>query len=118
MNWLMPFAVLMVLLAGLPWAQDGQNTSVNLTTGSVQIDSPWAENSKVCILVREWILKGMFLVIFLVFIAGVATISGAAFPEWRNHGSKMIMGSLGAMILYIVGMQALKFLMGTTMCGL
>lgn len=100
---------------------DGDDVSdLALTVdGEVEvIQSPWAKDSKICIFMREWIQKGMFLVIWLVFLLGVATISGAAFPDWRNYGSKMILGSIGAMILYILGMQALKFFMGTNICDL
>ena len=57
--------------------------------------------------------------ILLVFLTGVAIISGAAFPEWRNYGSKMVLGSIGAVILYLIGLPALKFLMGVNnVCGL
>jgi hypothetical protein len=98
--------------------QTDSNTQLVVVSNSQTIDSPWAENSKICIFVREWILKGMFLVVLLVFLAGVATISGAAFPEWRDYGSKMVLGSIGSMVLYIIGMQALRFFMGTTICGL
>ena len=98
--------------------QTDSNTQLVVVSNSQTIDSPWAENSKICIFVREWILKGLFLVVLLVFLAGVATISGAAFPEWRDYGSKMVLGSIGSMVLYIIGMQALRFFMGTTICGL
>ncbi|MFA5108842.1 MAG: hypothetical protein WC492_04925 [Candidatus Micrarchaeia archaeon] len=112
-------AMLLILPSLMAQAQNNTaNTTIMLTTGSGQFDSPWSENSKVCIFVREWVLKGMFLIVLLVFLTGVAAISGAAFPEWRNYGSKMIMGSIAAMVLYIIGMQALKFFMGTTICGL
>jgi len=112
-----------IIATSFVFAQDVNQTQVveNLTVTSAPVefvDSPWAQNSKICVFVREWILKGMFLVVFLVFLAGVATISGAAFPQWRDYGSKMVLGSIGAMVLYILGMQALRFFMGTTMCGL
>jgi len=112
----------LLLICSFAYAQDTNQTSLeaqlNITTGENTIESPWTENSKICIFVREWVLKGMFLVVFLVFLTGIATISGAAFPQWRDYGSKMILGSLGSMVLYILGMQALKFFMGTTLCGL
>src|SRR3989344_259919 len=117
-----PVFALVLLAASLAlFAQSNQtalNANLNITSGDSVMESPWTENSKICIFVREWVLKGMFLVVFLVFLAGVATISGGAFPEWRDYGSKMILGSLGAMILYILGTQALRFFMGTTICGL
>ncbi|MFN3910305.1 MAG: hypothetical protein ACK4J0_03695 [Candidatus Anstonellaceae archaeon] len=99
--------------------QQPQNVSGVFTTISTEnIDSPWAENSKICVFVREWILKGAFLFIILVFILGVATFSGAAFPEWRNYGVKMILGPIAAVILYIIGISALNFFMGGAICGL
>jgi hypothetical protein len=94
------------------------NISVNLQVYTQQIESPWAENSKICIFVREWILKGAFLFIMLVFILGVAVFSGAAFPEWRNYGTKMILGPIAAVILYVIGISALNFFMGYSICGL
>lgn len=112
---------MLCILASFSFAQEPAqeiNATITINSGSEVMESPWTENSKICIFVREWVLKGMFLVVFLVFLAGVATISGAAFPQWRDYGSKMILGSLGAMVLYILGMQALKFFMGTTLCGL
>lgn len=113
------FAIFL-MVAPIVLAQDNStmNASGIIVTGTQNIESPWSDNSKICVFVREWVLKGMFLVVLLVFLAGVATISGAAFPEWRNYGSKMILGSLGAMVLYIIGMQALKFFMGSSICGL
>jgi hypothetical protein len=112
--------MIFLVLAPMAYMQSSNNTTVNgiVYAGTETIDSPWSDNSKICIFVREWVLKGMFLVVILVFLAGVATISGAAFPEWRNYGSKMIIGSIGAMVLYIIGMQALKFFMGASICGL
>ncbi|MEM4196866.1 MAG: hypothetical protein QXV64_01960, partial [Candidatus Anstonellaceae archaeon] len=56
--------------------------------------------------------------ILLVFILGVAVFSGAAFPEWRNYGVKMILGPLAAVVLYIIGISALNFFMGQPICGL
>ncbi|MFH0926979.1 MAG: hypothetical protein V1822_00165 [Candidatus Micrarchaeota archaeon] len=118
----MPVLALVVLIGSFAvFAQSNQtaiNANLTITSGDQTIDSPWTENSKICIFVREWVLKGMFLVVFLVFLTGIATISGAAFPQWRDYGSKMILGSLGAMVLYILGMQALRFFMETSICGL
>lgn len=123
MKTFMSFLAIFLMFSPVLLAQS--NDTINVTnvtgvvlTGTENIESPWTENSKICVFVREWILKGMFLVVLLVFLAGVATISGAAFPEWRNYGSKMIIGSLGSMVLYIIGMQALRFFMGTSVCGL
>jgi len=122
MKYLTPIFVAILMLASFVLAQgtnDAQiDANLTITSGDSTMESPWTENSKICIFVREWILKGMFLVVFLVFLTGVAVISGAAFPQWRDYGSKMILGSIGAMVLYILGMQALKFFMGTTLCGL
>ena len=122
MRILMPVFMAILIVASMTFAQDINQTQIpanlTITSGDSTIESPWTENSKICIFVREWILKGMFLVVFLVFLTGVAVISGAAFPQWRDYGSKMVLGSLGAMVLYILGMQALRFFMGTTICGL
>ena len=114
-----------VCLSPLVFAQDA-NTSLDVnvtisgtTNDTTLIQSPFDANSRVCIFVREWILKAVFIIILLVFLTGVAVISGAAFPEWRNYGSRMILGSLGAVILYLIGLPALKFLMGVnSLCGL
>ncbi len=112
---------LLALVAGL-WAQDviGNNTTnpTPVFSSVSSVDSPWTSDSKICVLVREYVLKTVFLIIFLIFLAGVATISGAAFPQWRNYGSQMIIGSIGAVILYIIGSSALRFLLGTSVCGL
>lgn len=106
-------------------AQEAINTTeVNVTTGltttnSTEITSPFSNDSRVCIFIREWILKSVFIVILLVFLLGVAVMSGAAFPDWRDHGSKMILGAVGSVILYLIGLPALKFLMGvSSLCGL
>ncbi|MEM3361704.1 MAG: hypothetical protein QXV83_04305 [Candidatus Anstonellaceae archaeon] len=103
---------------GFAQEEQPQNVSGVLITSPQDIDSPWNENSKICIFVREWILKGAFLFILLVFILGVAVFSGAAFPEWRNYGVKMILGPLAAVVLYILGISALNFFMGQPICGL
>ena len=98
------------------------NPSLNASAGTIsttEIVSPFSNDSRVCIFIREWILKSVFIVILLVFLLGVAVMSGAAFPDWRDQGSKMILGSLGAVILYLIGLPALKFLMGvSSLCGL
>lgn len=127
------FALLLILVASVGLLAQtplyapllGENGSNATPNGTPQVfvtissvDSPWGTDSKICVFIREWILKGVFIIIFLVFLLGVATISGAAFPEWRNYGSKMIMGSLGAVILYILGSSALRFFMGVSVCGL
>ncbi len=111
----------MVLLAPAVFSQQEVNVTVNLTTSNdtTLIQNPFDANSRVCIFVRDWILRAVFVIIFLVFLTGVAIISGAAFPEWRNYGSKMVLGSIGAVILYLIGLPALKFLMGVpNVCGL
>ena len=114
-----------LMLAPPVFAQEAINvTDVNVTTNltgttTTEIDSPFANDSRVCIFIREWILKSVFVVILLVFLLGVAVMAGAAFPDWRDHGSKMILGALGAVILYLIGLPALKFLMGvSSLCGL
>jgi hypothetical protein len=118
-------AVFLLFNIGAVFAENDTSDTDEVSDLSLTVDgeieviaSPWEKDSKICIFMREWIQKGMFLVIWLVFLLGVATISGAAFPDWRNYGSKMILGSIGAMILYILGMQALKFFMGTNICDL
>lgn len=112
-------ALMLVPVAG---AQEANATATNLTvipTGALEIETPYAADSRICIFIREWILKTVFVVILLVFLLGVAVMSGAAFPEWRDHGSKMILGAVGAVILYLLGLPALKFLMGVqTLCGM
>lgn len=122
MKIIMPLLAVLLIIGSFAFAQATNDTVINaqlnITSGDSTIDTPWHENSKICIFVREWVLKGMFMVVFLVFLTGVAVISGAAFPQWRDYGSKMILGSLGSMVLYILGMQALRFFMGTTICGL
>lgn len=115
------FLMMLLAFSALAFAEELINTTPNATlnaTGESAIASPWERNSKVCIFLREWVLKGVFLVIILVFLTGVATISGAAFPEWRNYGSQMIVGSILAVILYTIGLPALSFFMGGTVCGL
>ena len=82
------------------------------------MEDPWAAEGKICTFINVFIKTPVMIIIFLVFLLGVATISGAAFPQWRNYGSKMLLGSIGAAILYIVGMSALKFLTGVNVCGL
>lgn len=118
-------ALAALLLAPAMFAQEAINTTeVNVTSGlstisPTDINSPFADNSRVCVFIREWILKSVFIVILLVFLLGVAVMAGAAFPEWRDHGSKMILGAVGAVILYLIGLPALKFLMGVNgLCGL
>ncbi|MFH1306037.1 MAG: hypothetical protein ABIH83_00065 [Candidatus Micrarchaeota archaeon] len=120
MKFVMPVMAMLLMLSSILIAQDANatNTTGVVFTGADEIDSPWAESSKICIFVREWVLKGMFLVVLLVFLGGVATISGAAFPEWRNYGAKMVLGPIVAMVLYVLGTQALRFFMGTTICGI
>ena len=112
-----------VCLSPFVFAQSSSlDTNVSITgvtndTGLIQ--NPFDANSRVCVFVRDWILKAVFVIILLVFLTGVAIISGAAFPEWRNYGSKMVLGSIGAVILYLIGLPALKFLMGVNnVCGL
>ncbi len=119
---LMLLAATMLLPMGL--AQE-TNVTVNLTqgdtnsTGSTVVDDPFAADSRVCILISNWILKLVFVVILLAFLLGVAVISFGVFPEWRDHGSKLIIGSIGAVVLYLIGLPALKFLMGvSSICGL
>jgi hypothetical protein len=100
------------------------NVTVNLVQGADAgsantIDDPFAADSRVCIFITQWILKLVFVVILLAFLLGVAIISFGVFPEWRDHGSKLIIGSIGAVVLYLIGLPALKFLMGVkTICGL
>ncbi|MCL6089309.1 MAG: hypothetical protein M1530_04085 [Candidatus Marsarchaeota archaeon] len=111
------------MLLPLATAQE-TNVTVDLTqgsnaTGSVVVDDPFAADSRVCILISNWILKLVFVVILLAFLLGVAVISFGVFPEWRDHGSKLIIGSIGAVVLYLIGLPALKFLMGvSSICGL
>ncbi len=109
-----------VLLAPAVFAQAEVNATVNISASNdTLIQNPFDANSRVCVFVKDWILKAVFVVILLVFLTGVAIISGAAFPEWRNYGSKMVLGSIGAVILYLIGLPALKFLMGVNnVCGL
>jgi hypothetical protein len=116
-------ALAALMLVPALFAQEFINTTtVNVTTNltaTTTIDSPFADNSRVCIFIKEWVLKSVFIVILLVFLLGVAVMAGAAFPDWRDHGSKMILGSLGAVVLYLIGLPALKFLMGVSgLCGL
>ena len=120
------FAMLaLVFLMPVAYSQDANNTTLgtnstvddssNVTYETNPLSDP---HGKICIFITDWILRAVFMVVLLVFICGVAIISGAAFPEWRNYGSKMILGSLGAVVLYIIGIAALKFLMGMSLCGL
>ncbi|MCX8163607.1 MAG: hypothetical protein N3D10_03590 [Candidatus Micrarchaeota archaeon] len=114
------FLSLVAIYSGIAFSQQEQNQNATgvIVVSPENIESPWAENSKICVFVREWVLKGAFLFIILVFIAGVATFSGAAFAEWRNYGVKMILGPIAAVILYIIGISALNFFMGGPICGL
>lgn len=112
------------LLLPLGLAQE-TNVTVDLTQGAnttgstVVVEDPFAANSRVCIFISQWILKLVFVVILLAFLLGVAIISFGVFPEWRDHGSKLIIGSIGAVVLYLIGLPALKFLMGVgSICGL
>ena len=112
------------MLLPLTLAQE-TNVTVDLTQGTnttgstVGVEDPFAADSRVCILISNWILKLVFVVILLAFLLGVAVISFGVFPEWRDHGSKLIIGSIGAVVLYLIGLPALKFLMGvSSICGL
>lgn len=112
--------VAVVCLSPALFAQGVDNSSVTATIdNTVYTQNPLSDpNGKICVFITDWILRAVFMVVLLVFITGVAIISGAAFPEWRNYGSKMILGSIGAVFLYIIGIAALKFLMGMSLCGL
>jgi len=111
-------AILTAFLILSPLIIAAENSTGTMFDGDNTMLSPWADDGKICFFVREWVQKGMFLVILLVFLTGVATISGAAFPEWRDYGSKMILGALGSMVLYILGLGALNLFMGVKICGL
>ncbi len=114
--------ILAVSLTPVAFAQEVNNTTINASGDSSSVTyetNPLSDkNGKICVFITDWVLRAVFMVVLLVFICGVAIISGAAFPEWRNYGSKMILGSLGAVVLYIIGIAALKFLMGMSLCGL
>lgn len=121
------FMLLMLALSAMliaPAIAQETNVTVNLVQGADAgsantIDDPFAADSRVCIFITQWILKLVFVVILLAFLLGVAIISFGVFPEWRDHGSKLIIGSIGAVVLYLIGLPALKFLMGVkTICGL
>lgn len=118
----LPVFLMLALIVGASaiYAEDliGTANTTNTTLTDNTINSPWDASSKPCIFLREWILKGVFAVIFLVFVLGVAVMSGAAFPNWREKGGMMILCSIGAAILYVIGVPALKFLMGYSVCGL
>lgn len=107
---------LLISASAIIFAEELINTTND--SGTTVIESPWAEGSKICIFLKEWILKGVFAVIFLMFILGIAIMSGAAFPQWREKGGLMILGSVGAVILYYIGLPVLKLFMGSTVCGL
>lgn len=107
--------LLLVFASAAVFAEDLLNVTNSTTT---TVDSPFNADSRMCVFIREWILKAVFMVILLVFLLGIATFSGAAFPQWREKGGMMILGSVGAVILYLIGLPALKFLMGFTVCGL
>ncbi len=121
----------LVLVAGL-FAQGANDTvflnqndtpslndaSASANTTAVTMNDPWAKDGKICTFINVYIKTPVMIILFLVFLLGVATISGAAFPQWRNYGSKMLLGSIGAAVLYIVGMSALQFLTGLNVCGL
>ena len=109
--------LLLICTAAFAFAEEliGNDTSNN----TQYVTSPFADpNSTICIFLKEWVLKGVFAVIFLMFILGIAIMSGAAFPQWREKGGMMILGSVGAVILYYIGIPVLKLFMGSTICGL
>ena len=108
-------AFLALVLAGIALAEENATNTTNATTLTID---PWAKEGKVCTFINVFIKTPVFIIIFLVFLLGVATISGAAFPQWRNYGSKMVLGSIGAALLYIIGMAALRFLTDSNVCGL
>jgi len=110
--------VLVIISASVAFAEELLNDSGGANTTAIEITDPFSPGTRLCIFVREWILKGVFLVVFLVFLVGIATFSGAAFPQWREKGGMMILGAIGAVILYLIGMPSLKFLMGISVCGL
>jgi hypothetical protein len=112
--------VAVACLSPVVYAQELNNSSLTASLdNTVYGQNPLSDkNGKICVFITDWILRAVFMVVLLVFLTGVAIISGAAFPEWRNYGSKMILGSIGAVFLYIIGIAALKFLMGMSLCGL
>ena len=114
-----------MMLVPIAYSQDANNTTLganNTTDNGSDVTyetNPLSDpQGKICVFITDWILRAVFMIVLLVFITGIAIISGAAFPEWRNYGSKMILGSIGAVVLYIIGIAALKFLMGMSLCGL
>lgn len=114
---------LLLSLFTLLCAQDIINETSNSSGGMVtvtttSIASPWTPDSIICQFVVEYVRTPVFLILFVILIAGVAVISGAAFPQWRNYGAQMVLGPIAAAILYIVGTSALRFLLGTSVCGL
>jgi hypothetical protein len=111
--------MLIVSAATIAFSEDLINDTSNATTVNATnvVESPWTQDSKICIFLREWILKGAFLVILMMFILGVAIFSGAAFPQWREKGGMMILGAIAAVILYNIGLPVLKLFMGGTVCG-
>lgn len=122
-RWIVPSVLAMmaiVCLAPAVYAQGANNSSLTASIdNTVYEQNPLSDpHGKICTFITDWILRAVFMVVLLVFLTGVAIISGAAFPEWRNYGSKMILGSIGAVFLYIIGIAALKYLMGMSLCGL
>lgn len=110
-------SILLISAISIGFAEEIINLTNASSTGTT-VELPWNPDSRVCVFLREWVLKGVFMVITLVFLLGVAAISGAAFPQWREKGGMMILGALGAVLLYLIGMPALKFLTQTSFCGL
>ncbi|VVB57550.1 Uncharacterised protein [uncultured archaeon] len=111
--------ILTATIAPLLMAQE-VNVTLNLTSadnGTTAIN-PWAADGRLCGFINTFIKTPVFVVIFLAFLLGIAIVSFGAFPEWRDHGSKLILGSVGAAVLYILGTFALRYLLQTSICGL
>ncbi len=110
--------VLAVTLAPLVLAQNDSYSLNQTADTSVTVIDPWAANGRLCGFINTFIKTPVFVVIFLAFLLGIAIVSFGAFPEWRDHGSKLILGSVGAAVLYILGSFALRYLLQTSICGL
>ena len=113
--------ILAATLAPLLLAQTNytQGYTLNQTAdNSTTVIDPWAPSGRLCGFINTFIKTPVFVVIFLAFLLGIAIVSFGAFPEWRDHGSKLILGSVGAAVLYILGSFALRYLLQTSICGL
>ena len=120
---LMLIFVMIATLAPLLLAQDTNYTPDAYTLNqsvdnSTTVIDPWAANGRLCGFINTFIKTPVFVVIFLALLLGIAIVSFGAFPEWRDHGSKLILGSVGAAVLYILGSFALRYLLQASICGL